>query len=82
MGFKVTNFLKPVLVTLATLAGKVVAPHKVSLANLAQIPLTVAGLSCIDVAFFQLGSFAGWLATGISLLALESMIADEGGDKK
>ncbi len=64
--------------TLVSLGVRVVSPHRVSLANLASIPLTVAGIGCVDYAAFHLGSGWGWLVTGLSLILLEHMIADEG----
>ena len=54
-----------------------VAPHKASLARLADIPLTVAGVGCIDFAAFHLGHGWGWLVTGLSLVLLEHVISDD-----
>ncbi len=47
------------------------------LANLASIPLTVAGTACIDIGVFTANVVAGWIVTGISLVILEHLLADE-----
>jgi len=57
--------------------GKALSPHKASLARLAEIPLTVAGAGCIDAAAFCGNLIAGLVVTGISLVLLEHMIADD-----
>lgn len=41
------------------------------------MPLTVAGVGCIDFAAYHLSHGWGWLATGLSLVVLEHIIADE-----
>lgn len=46
-------------------------------ANLASIPLHITGLGCIDFAAWHLGHGWGWLVTGVSLMWLEHVIADE-----
>lgn len=48
------------------------------LANLLSIPLTVAGIGCIDAACFAGNLIAGLAVTGVSLIVLEHLIADEG----
>ena len=53
------------------------SPAKPVWANLASIPLTVAGLGCVDTGVFLASSVAGWIVTGLSLVLLEHMIADE-----
>ncbi len=63
--------------TVYMLAKLLVSPHKAAFANLRSIPLTVAGVACIDYASFHLGSGWGWLVTGISLMIVEAMIADD-----
>jgi hypothetical protein len=45
--------------------------------KLAEIPLTVAGIGCIDAAAFVGNTIAGLVVTGLSLMALEYVIADE-----
>lgn len=45
--------------------------------RLAQIPLTVAGIGCIDAAAFVGNTIAGLVVTGLSLMGLEYVIADE-----
>jgi hypothetical protein len=52
-------------------------PHKAALASLADIPLTVAGLGCIDAGVFVANMVAGLIVTGVSLMWLEHLIADE-----
>ena len=56
---------------------KAAAPARAPLANLAQIPLTVAGIGCIDAAAYIGNEIAGLVVIGLSLLALEHLIADE-----
>jgi hypothetical protein len=46
-------------------------------ARVAEIPLTVAGLGCIDAAAFVGNTIAGLVVTGLSLIGLEYAIADE-----
>lgn len=65
------------LSTIVMLAKLLVSPHKAAFANLRSIPLTVAGIGCIDYAAFHIGSGWGWLVTGVSLMVLEHMIADD-----
>lgn len=57
---------------------KVLVPHKAALRNLADIPLTAAGAGCIDFAAFHVAHGWGWLVTGVSLVLIEHLIADEG----
>jgi hypothetical protein len=68
---------KSALSFVTTVASKALTPAKPVLANLAHIPLTVAGTGCIDYASFHLGGGWGWLVTGLSLLVLEHLVADE-----
>lgn len=58
-------------------AVRAVSPHKAALANLASIPLTVAGAGCVDFAAFHYIHMIGWAVTGISLVVVEHLIADE-----
>lgn len=53
------------------------APVRAPLVNMAQIPLTVAGLGCVDAAAFVGNEIAGLVVTGLSLIGLEFLIADE-----
>lgn len=55
----------------------VLAPHRMALKNLADIPLTVAGVAGIDFAAFHWAHSWGWLVTGLSLMYVEHLIADE-----
>lgn len=52
-------------------------PVRAPLANLASIPLHVAGLGCLDAAAFEWHTIAGLALTGLSLIWLEHVIADE-----
>jgi hypothetical protein len=61
----------------AVLAGCLVRPHRAALANLASMPLTVAGAACINIGVFTASVIAGWIVTGVSLVLLEHLIADE-----
>jgi hypothetical protein len=61
----------------ARAARRLVRPHRAALANLAGIPLTVAAVPLIDFAAFHLGHGWGFLITGMSLIAVEHLIADE-----
>lgn len=45
-----------------------------SVGRLAPSALTIAGLGCIDVGVFTANGVAGWIVTGVSLLALEFRI--------
>lgn len=58
-------------------AGRRSAPALPVLHNLAQIPMTVAGIGCIDAAAFVGNTIAGLVVTGLSLIGLEYLIADE-----
>lgn len=58
-------------------AVKVLSPHRASLARLSDIPLTVAGVGCIDAGIFLASTMAGMIATGISLILIEHLIGDE-----
>lgn len=58
-------------------AARLAAPHRAAVANLLHIPFTAAGAGCIDYAAFHVGSGWGWLCTGISLILVELIIADE-----
>lgn len=57
--------------------SKILSPARPALTNLISIPLTVAGIGFIDTGVFIASAIAGWIVTGISLLILEHMIADE-----
>lgn len=71
------SVLRAAASTLATLARRAVTPHRAALTNLYNIPLSAAAAGCIDYAAWHLGAGWGWLVTGISLLILEHLIADE-----
>jgi hypothetical protein len=60
-------------------AAQLAKPVRPAAANLAAMPLHVAGLACADFAAFHLPDphFWGWLLTGVSLIWLEHVIADE-----
>lgn len=59
------------------LAMALIAPHKATLTNLKDIPLTIAGTGCVDFAAFHLAHGWGWLVTGMSLILLEHIIAED-----
>lgn len=63
--------------TLTTLATRAATPHRAALANLAHMPLTVAGLGCADYAAWHIAAGWGWAAIAASLILLEHLIADE-----
>lgn len=64
-------------VVFAAVLQRVTAPRSASLTNLRKMPLTVAGLGCVDVGVFTASTVAGWIVTGLTLILLEYMIADE-----
>jgi hypothetical protein len=41
------------------------------------MPLSVLGYAAIDIGVFRASSIAGWIVTGLSLIWLEYLIADE-----
>lgn len=57
--------------------ARATSPAGPLLAKLAEYPLTVAGLGCIDAAAFVGDTIAGLVVTGLSLFALEFVIADD-----
>ena len=65
------------LKSLRARAAGLVRPVRAPLANLASMPLHVAGLACMDVSAFAGSPIAGWAVTGLSLIWLEHVIADE-----
>lgn len=56
---------------------RVAAPARAPLVNAGQIPLTVAGIGLIDAGAFQGPTWLGLVVTGLSLLGIEHLIADE-----
>lgn len=57
--------------------ARLAAPGAAPLARLAQMPLTLAGIGCIDAAAFVGDTIAGLVVTGLSLIGLEYLIADD-----
>lgn len=57
--------------------SRLAKPVRAPLVNLASIPLHVAGLACVDIGVFTACPVAGWIVTGLSLIWLEHVIADE-----
>ena len=57
--------------------SRLLKPARPALANLAAMPLHVAGLGCIDFAAFHLAHGWGWLVMGASLIWAEHVLADE-----
>lgn len=62
---------------LLTSVAALVAPHRASLARLWDIPMTVLGTAFVDFAAFHVAHGWGWLVTGLSLIVVEHLIADE-----
>jgi hypothetical protein len=58
-------------------AVRVLQPAKPVLANAASIPLTIAGIGCIDAGISLFSFRIGLIVTGLSLMWLEHLIADE-----
>jgi len=75
--FPAGRSLRPLLRKAVTRAARWLRPVRPVLANLAASPLTAAGLACIDVGVFTASVTAGWIVTGLSLMALEHVLADE-----
>jgi hypothetical protein len=69
--------LTAVRLAVTGIAVRAITPHRAALANLRSIPLTLAGAGCIDFAAYHIGHGWGWLITGISLVLIEHVIADE-----
>lgn len=63
---------------IGALAARLARPARAPLANLAASPLHAAGLACIDAGVFTASLTAGLIITGLSLMWLEHVIADEG----
>jgi hypothetical protein len=57
--------------------ARLAAPAAAPLTRLAQMPLTLAGIGCIDAAAFVGDTIAGLVVTGLSLIGLEYLIADD-----
>jgi hypothetical protein len=74
---RLARFAASVKASAAAAAGRVLTPHRASLRRLADIPLTVAGLGCIDAAAFTGNEIAGLVVTGFSLILTEHLIADD-----
>lgn len=47
-----------------------------SLRSIAQMPLTVLGLGCVDTGVFTASPVAGWIVTGLTLIGLEFLATD------
>jgi hypothetical protein len=62
---------------LAAAVRRQLSPARPVLANLAGIPLTVAGLGCLDAAAFWWSTAAGLAVACPVLIWLEHLIADE-----
>jgi hypothetical protein len=65
------------LAPLSRFLSRLARPARPALANLASVPLHAAGLACVDVGVFTASPVAGWIITGLSLIWLEHVIADE-----
>lgn len=62
---------------LTAAASRAAAAARPAAVNLVSAPLFAGGLACLDFAAFHLGHGWGWAATGVSLIVLEHVIADE-----
>ncbi len=69
--------VRPLARAATRVAARLLTPARPVAANLAAVPLHVAGLASIDFAAFHLTHGWGWLVTGVSLIWLEHVIADE-----
>ena len=58
-------------------AAAIARPARPVLANLAQVPLFIAGLGLIDFGVYHWSHAAGWIAAGGSLILVERVIADQ-----
>lgn len=74
---RIRAFLKKAAVTSTRALAAMVKPHRAALTNLIHMPLSILGTVGIDFAAFHLAHGWGWLVTGISLIILEHMVADE-----
>lgn len=70
-----TGGFQTYIVRLKRLTSKITVPA--SLRSIAQMPFTVAGLGCIDTGVFTASRVAGWIVTGITLIGLEFLAADD-----
>lgn len=52
-------------------------PSKPVLRNIASIPLTTLALCCFSIGAFVAFPVAGWFTTGVCLIYLEHLVADE-----
>lgn len=67
--------------TVAKTVGRVaLTPHKASLLRLTEMPLSVIGYGLADFAAFHVDHGVGWLATAVSLIVIEHLIADDDTD--
>ncbi len=62
------------------IAKSVVSANTPVARRLSSIPLTLGGTGFIDFAAFHLAHGWGWLVTGISLIILEHVVSDDGGE--
>jgi hypothetical protein len=58
--------------------AKFLRPARAPLANLAQVPLTFCGFACLAAAALWWNPVAGLACTGVLLIVLEHVIADDG----
>lgn len=77
VGHRLRGAARSVLRAVKAAAVKVASPHRAALANLKDMPLTLAGAACVDFAAFHYIHMIGWVVTGVSLVVLEHAIADE-----
>lgn len=78
--FRTLPQLRPVVgrdrfAKLRKLAGRVASYGP--LKNLLSVPLTTTGAACFSIAAFLGNTIAGFAVTGVCLIVLEAVIADE-----
>lgn len=69
--------LKRAGAAVTALVRQTVKPHRLAVAKLAEMPLFLLGTSGVDFAAFHLNHGVGWLVTGLSLILIEHLAADE-----
>lgn len=77
VGHRLRGAARSVVRVVKSAVVKAATPHRAALANLKDIPLTVLGIASVDFAAFHYIHMIGWLVTGVSLVVLEHLIADE-----
>lgn len=76
-GGRLRRGLKTLVNGVKNTTAAVFRPHRASLRRLTEMPLTVAAVPLADFAAFHVGHGWGFLATAVSLVITEHLIADE-----